>query len=91
MNDPRVNQLADMLVNYSINVQPGEKVVIRSWTPAEPLLNAVYAKILEAGGYPHLLLKFSETEAGQTRRTVDILGHRGQDLSPSSGHGGPLA
>jgi aminopeptidase len=62
MNDPRIAKLAHMLVNYSINVQPGENVVIRSWTLAEPLINAVCAEIYRAGGYPHLLLKFPETD-----------------------------
>ena len=62
MNDARIDKLADMLVNYSLHVQPGERVVIRSWTLAEPLINAVYAEILKVGGYPYLSLKFPETD-----------------------------
>jgi aminopeptidase len=62
MRDPRVEKLANLLVDYSIGVRPGEQVAIRSWTPAEPLLNALYARILAAGGHPFLLLKFPDTE-----------------------------
>ncbi len=61
MQDPRIGKLADLIVSYSINVQPGEKVVIRSLTPAEPLLNEISARIIRAGGYPFLALKFPET------------------------------
>lgn len=63
MSDPRIEKLADLLVNYSIGVQPGDKVIIRSWTPAEPLLNAIYARVLASGGYPFLSLKFPDTES----------------------------
>ncbi len=52
MRDPRIEKLADMLVNYSVSVQPGEKVEIRSSTLAEPLLLAVYKQVLLAGGHP---------------------------------------
>lgn len=63
MLDPRIPKLADLIVNYSIAVQPGEKVVVRSLTPAGPLLNELYAQITAAGGYPFLALKFPETAA----------------------------
>jgi aminopeptidase len=62
MPDPRVEKLADLLVNYAIGVRPGDRVIIRSWTPAEPLLNAIYARVLAAGGYPFLALKFPDTD-----------------------------
>ncbi|HEX7078280.1 MAG TPA: aminopeptidase [Candidatus Eisenbacteria bacterium] len=52
MNDPRVDQLADLLVNYSVAVRPGDKVAVQGSTAAEPLLKAVYAAVLRAGGNP---------------------------------------
>jgi aminopeptidase len=55
MTDPRVEKLADVLVSYSVAVRPGDKVVIRGGTQAEPLLKAVYAKVLQAGGHPLML------------------------------------
>lgn len=47
--DPRVTKLADILVNYSVKVQPGERVMVRFGFPAEPLLYEVYRLCLEAG------------------------------------------
>lgn len=61
MLDPRITKLAELIVDYSINVQPGDKVVIRSLTPAAPLLNELYSRITAAGGYPFFSLKFPDT------------------------------
>lgn len=52
MKDPRIEKLADLLVNYSVAVKPGEKVEIRSTPQGEPLFLAVYKKVLQAGGHP---------------------------------------
>ncbi len=52
MSDPRVDKLADVLVNYSVAVKPGDKVLIQCDTAAEPLTKAVYAEVLRAGGHP---------------------------------------
>lgn len=54
MTDPRVEKLADLLVNYSVAVQPGQKVWIRTHALAEPLAKAVYTKVLQAGGLPYV-------------------------------------
>ena len=61
MQDLRIHKLAELIVKHSIRVKPGDKVVIRSQTPAEPLLNEIFALIVAAGGYPFLALKFPET------------------------------
>lgn len=55
MPDPRIDKLADLLVNYSVAVRKGDKVAIRGGTPAAPLLEAVCAKVLRAGGHPLVL------------------------------------
>jgi aminopeptidase len=52
MTDPRTKKLADVLVNYSTKVQPGEWVFIRSSVVAQPLLEEVYRSVLQAGGHP---------------------------------------
>ena len=62
MTDPRVEKLADVLVNYSVAVQPGDKVVLQGNTPAEPLLKATYAKVLQAGGHPVMRISLPGTE-----------------------------
>jgi aminopeptidase len=56
MADLRLEKLADLLVNYSVAVRPGDKVAIQGETQAEPLFKALYAKVLQAGGHPFLAL-----------------------------------
>jgi len=52
MTDPRTTKLADILVNYSTKVQPGDWVQILADIPAMPLVNELYKSILTAGGFP---------------------------------------
>mgnify|MGYP005835466669 CR=1 FL=1 len=54
MSDPRIEKLAQVLVDYSTSVRPGDKVLIEGCTLAEPLLKAVYARVLQAGGHPFM-------------------------------------
>jgi aminopeptidase len=56
VRDPRVEKLADVLVNYSVAVQPGQKVLVRGSILTEPLMQAVLVKVLQAGGHPLTLL-----------------------------------
>jgi aminopeptidase len=62
MKDPRIEKLAEMLVNYSVAIQPGETVAIRGSTLAEPLLLEVYKQVLLAGGLPVMYPAFSAVE-----------------------------
>ena len=54
MTDPRVEGVARILVDYSVNIQPGEFVRIEGAPEGGPLLLAVYQRVLERGGYPWL-------------------------------------
>lgn len=56
--DARIEKLADMMVNYSCKVQPGEHVVV-SYSGEEtiPMVTALIEKIYAAGGSPYLLPK----------------------------------
>jgi aminopeptidase len=49
MPDPRVIKLAQVLVNYSLNLQPGEKFRIRTSPLAEELSLAVYKEAILTG------------------------------------------
>ncbi|MBK5229540.1 MAG: aminopeptidase [Thermoleophilia bacterium] len=60
MRDPRIDALANILVNYSTGVKPGESCVIQSEVAAEPLVQAVYEEVLKAGGLPIVQLALSE-------------------------------
>jgi aminopeptidase len=56
MTDLRVEKLADLLVNYSVKVKPGDKVAIQGENLAEPLHKAIFVKVLQAGGHPFFLI-----------------------------------
>ncbi len=62
MADPRIEKLANLLVNYSVAVKPGDKVVIKGGALAEPLLKAVYIEVLNAGGYPFTMIGLPGTD-----------------------------
>ena len=62
MADIRIEKLADLLVNYSVEVKPGDKVVIQGETTGEPLIKAVFTKVLQAGGHPLVMPTIPGTE-----------------------------
>jgi aminopeptidase len=62
MADIRVEKMADLLVNYSVAVKPGDKVVIQGETGGEPLIKAVFVKVLQAGGLPYIMPSLSGVE-----------------------------
>jgi aminopeptidase len=60
--DTRINKFADILVNYSTRVEPGELILINGMTEAEPLIKAVYKKVLQAGGFPRVNVGFPDMQ-----------------------------
>lgn len=56
MYDPRLNTLAQVLVQYSVSVRPGDVVYIKGSPIAEPLASAVSRAVLKAGGHPWVRL-----------------------------------
>jgi len=56
MNDPRLEKLARVLVEYSVAIKPGEVVVIGGPPLATPLVTAIYGEVLRAGGHPWVRL-----------------------------------
>ena len=56
MPDPRIKKLADLLVNYSVEVQKDEWVYIMGNMVAEPLISEVLRAVLEAGGRPTVMM-----------------------------------
>jgi aminopeptidase len=60
--DIRIEKLAKILVDHSTRIQPGDRVAIEATTAAAPLVSAVYQRILERGGQPHLLLDLPEQD-----------------------------
>lgn len=59
MADPRVQNLAKILVHHSTKVRPGDRVMIRGFPlepQAAPLVTEIYREVLRAGGHPHTLI-----------------------------------
>jgi aminopeptidase len=58
MRDPRIANLARILVGYSVDVKDGESCLIEGQSAAEPLVAAVYEEVLRAGGNPVVAMSF---------------------------------
>ena len=79
MHDPRLDKLADVLVRYSADIQPGQTVRLAGDVVALPLLRALHAKVIAAGAHP--LLRLSDAamaDAFYAGASDEQLGH----LSP---------
>jgi aminopeptidase len=58
MFDPRVKKLAEVLVHYSLEVQPGWKLAINTGPLAEDIALAVYEEAIKAGANTYLFCEF---------------------------------
>jgi aminopeptidase len=57
MKDPRIEKLAKNLINYSVRLQKGEKVLIENFGLQRELVTALVKEAYAAGGYPFVSLK----------------------------------
>lgn len=71
MTDPRVDKLADILVNYSIKVKPRDWVAVMANVQALPLARAVIKHVLRAGGQPTHFLADDEIDEVVFREASD--------------------
>jgi aminopeptidase len=55
MIDSRFEKWARVMVEYSVEVRPGDVVAITGGVAAEPLLRALYREVLKRGGFPALI------------------------------------
>ena len=62
MFDPRLERLADVLVNYSVAVRKGDVVTIQGNTASDPLVLCLYRAVLQAGGNPWVRLAPEDCE-----------------------------
>src|SRR4051794_25580301 len=60
MTDPRIEKLADVLVNYSCAVKPGEKLLLEAIDVPHAFAKAVVRACARAGGHPLVMLKSNE-------------------------------
>lgn len=59
MVDERIKKLAKIIVDYSVYIKKGDKVIISAGTIAEPLVKEIYKRIIDVGAYPMLNIGFS--------------------------------
>jgi len=64
MKDPRIEKMARSLIDYSADIQPGDRVLLEAEPVAEPLLRALFSRILERGGHPHLMINMAGQVSG---------------------------
>ncbi|KNF08127.1 peptidase M29 aminopeptidase II [Gottschalkia purinilytica] len=54
MRDIRIKKLANLLVNYSLNVKKGEHINLQGNVITEPLLKELYREVIKVGANPEL-------------------------------------
>jgi aminopeptidase len=57
VKDPRIEKLARNLIQYSVQLQPGEKVLIENFGLQRELVTALVKEAYAAGGYPFVSIK----------------------------------
>src|SRR5205814_9502804 len=62
MRDPRLEKLADVLVNYSVGVKKGQLVRITSAPAGLPLVNEIFRRVVAAGANPFTRINAEETQ-----------------------------
>ena len=60
MTDPRIDKLADVLINYSCAVEAGEKILIEAIDVPHAFTRALVRRAHAAGGQPLVMLKSNE-------------------------------
>src|SRR4029453_14014512 len=62
MADQSVAKLADLILNYSVELQPGQLVRLDGGTVAAPLLLELYRAAICAGAHPYTRIALEGTE-----------------------------
>lgn len=60
MNDPRISELAFKLINYSIELKKGEKILIEIFGKENNLVKELIKEIYKVGGIPFVTVKDNE-------------------------------
>src|SRR5437773_1309902 len=71
MTDPRVAKLANLLVNYSLELKPGQVVRIDAGAVAAPLVREIYRETLRAGANPRTRIDVDGTDVIALQESSD--------------------
>jgi len=69
--DIRGQKFAQILIDYSTQVKPGDRVAITGTTEAVPVMRELYALALARGAYPHTLIDLPEQDELQFANASD--------------------
>jgi aminopeptidase len=72
MVDEKVGKLARVLVDYSIEAGEGDQVLVSGELGAQPLITALYARLLEVGAFPILQVGLPGTQETFFEKARDI-------------------
>ena len=72
LSENRLSRIAQVLVRYSLAVQPGQLVAVMAGVEAIPLVREVYHEILRAGAYPELQLKIDDADEIYLKEASDV-------------------
>lgn len=79
MRDPRVEQLAALLIDYSVNLQPGERILIEAIGAEPAFVRTLLRKVYAVGGIPFVSLQDPEITAalleGASREQLEQIAH----------------
>lgn len=98
MKDARIDKLAKLLVNYSVAVQKGEKVLIEGYDVPADILTALAREVFAAGGFPVIELFSAKVnralQMNTSKEHMELLakyaGYRMQDMDCYIGVRGAL-
>lgn len=71
MSDPRIKQLANILVNYSTEVKPGDWVVVLAHVITMPLIKEVVSEAYRAGGNVDIVLTDTDLQEIAYRESAE--------------------
>jgi aminopeptidase len=71
MRDPRLTRLADVLVNYSAGVKPGQLVRVNGSHLSIPLVGEVVRAVYRAGAHPMVRLGFEQLDEIALRHATE--------------------
>lgn len=90
MVDPRMKRLADVLIGYSCNVQPGDRVCIGTMDVPPEMVCVLIDSVVEAGGTPFVHLSSARISRSlyqhATADQMDILANRDIELMSEMQH-----
>ena len=78
MKDPRIDKLAQILVNFSVKVQKGDRVLIQNNNLQPDFIKALVRAVYAAGGLPFVSIKDISVEReillGATKEQMQLRG-----------------